>query len=383
MRISFIGIKQIPGKFASAEAHVTELATRLVRAGHQVSVYTRAEAPEGNGLYNGIKIKTMASWGRSFMAQMWQMKLATLHAAVFGRTQVFHFQGSLAAWLTALAKFLRPQSVVVVTLHSLEQHEAKSAVKRWFYLMGQKLAVRFADEIITPNKIVANHFALSYKRYLQYLPNGVNLRRVATDDVVLDPLKLRSFNYALANTTGLSAYELKILIQAWQLAQTPVQQNRQLKLALVGDLELSDEEAREIEALVAVDDSIVFTGFQTGEVLTALLAGSLYVIEMPRQETWPATALTAMSYGKAVILPDAIENLALINEYGLKYRVGQVADLAARIDDLNQDVMQTAALGHQARTFVENEYSWDETALNTLELYEKHQALRDGVLAIR
>ncbi|MFH1233014.1 MAG: glycosyltransferase, partial [Patescibacteria group bacterium] len=43
MRIYFIGQKGMPAKFGGVETHVEKLATCLVKAGHQVYVYTRAD----------------------------------------------------------------------------------------------------------------------------------------------------------------------------------------------------------------------------------------------------------------------------------------------------------------------------------------------------
>ena len=41
MKIAMIGQKGAPSKFGGIETHVTELATRLVRSGNDVTVYSR------------------------------------------------------------------------------------------------------------------------------------------------------------------------------------------------------------------------------------------------------------------------------------------------------------------------------------------------------
>ena len=57
MKIYFIGQKGIPAKSGGVEKHVEELATRLVRAGHEVFAYTRAGYTNKNlKKYQGVNL---------------------------------------------------------------------------------------------------------------------------------------------------------------------------------------------------------------------------------------------------------------------------------------------------------------------------------------
>ena len=57
MKIAMIGQKGVPSHFGGIETHVTELATRLVREGHEVFAYARPwYSKEKSDRFNGIKI---------------------------------------------------------------------------------------------------------------------------------------------------------------------------------------------------------------------------------------------------------------------------------------------------------------------------------------
>ena len=62
MLIAMIGQKGVPGKAGGVETHVTELSTRLVRAGHTVVAYARTwYAPRGADRFNGIRVVRLPS----------------------------------------------------------------------------------------------------------------------------------------------------------------------------------------------------------------------------------------------------------------------------------------------------------------------------------
>ncbi|MCX6743875.1 MAG: glycosyltransferase [Candidatus Parcubacteria bacterium] len=57
MKIYFIGQKGIPAIYGGVESHVQELATRLVKEGHEVFVYVRNHyTPRDLNEYKGVKL---------------------------------------------------------------------------------------------------------------------------------------------------------------------------------------------------------------------------------------------------------------------------------------------------------------------------------------
>ena len=62
MKIAFIGQKGIPAKWGGVESYVEELSTRLVKKGHNVTVYVRSWYTEKTiSEFNGVTIKHVNS----------------------------------------------------------------------------------------------------------------------------------------------------------------------------------------------------------------------------------------------------------------------------------------------------------------------------------
>ncbi len=380
-----IGQKGVPAKFGGVETHVEELATRLVREGHEVTAYARPwYAKEKADRYNGIQIKRLVSIKTKHLDAISHTLFATLHACLFGRPDVIHFHAvgpSLMAWIP---RILRPQAVVVTTFHCIDRHHAKwGFLARWALKTGEFACLKFADATIAVSKTLTNYISLQYHKQANYVANGITPRRVAIDNVVLAPFSLKSGDYISMVSRLVRHKSQHVLIAAWKRAkELEPKLFKDKKLAIVGGSAFTDDYVKELHELAAGDNSIVFTGYQTGEVLQALFAGSQFMVHPSTSEGLPIAVLEAMSYGKCVVGSDIPENYEVIEEHGISFETGNVEDLAQKIIERFQDPMGTAAIGHTARVFVESEYNWDDIAVETIELYEKHVALREGVYAV-
>jgi glycosyltransferase involved in cell wall biosynthesis len=255
---------------------------------------------------------------------------------------------------------------------------ARTALK-----MGELASIKFADATIAVSKTLTNYIALQYHKQAHYIANGITPRRVATDDVVLTPFGLRSGDYVAMVSRLVQHKSPHTLIDAWKMAKEmrpDLLKNK--KLAIVGGSAFTDSYVKQLHQQAEGDASIVFTGYQTGEVLQALFAGAQFIAHPSTSEGLPIAILEAMSYGKCVVASDIPENYEIVEEHGVSFETENIEDLAEKLIERFEDPMGTAAIGHTARVFVEDEYNWDDIAVETLELYEKHLALREGVYAI-
>jgi glycosyltransferase involved in cell wall biosynthesis len=386
MHIVMIGQKGVPSKFGGIETHVTELSTRLVRAGHKVTAYTRPwYTKDRSDKFNGIHIQSLPSIKTKHLDAISHTFISTMHACFIARPDVIHFHGvgpSLLAWIP---RILRPQATVISTFHCIDsQHEKWGIIARTMLRLGEKASVKFAHGTIGVSKTLVNYAALRFGNRISYIPNGISPRRVTTNDVVLKPFSLRSGNYIAMVSRLVKHKGAHTLIDAWKKAR---QQHpgllKDTKLAIIGGSAFTDDYVKRLHAMALGDDSIVFTGYQTGEVLQALFAGAKFIAHPSVSEGLPIAILEAMSYGKAVIASDIAENMEVIAEHGVPFAAGNVEELSEKIVELAQDPMQAASIGHVAREFVEQDYHWDDITLETINLYNKQLALRSGILATR
>lgn len=384
MHIAMLGQKGVPGRFGGVETHVTELSTRLVRAGHTVTAYSRTwYAQEGGSRYNGIRIIRLPSIRTKHLDAISHTLFAVLHAVTFVRPDVYHFHGvgpSLLAWIP---RILAPRATVVSTFHCVDRnHEKWGRIARLALKLGEWASVNFANETIAVSKIIAGYTRDAYGKLSTYIPNGITPRRVSTDPLLLEPFGLQPFGYVAMVSRLVKHKGAHTLIAAWQRArEMRPELFRGLKLAIVGGSAFTDEYVKSLHVMAAGDNSIVFTGYQSGDTLEALFAGARFVVHPSTSEGLPIAILEAMSYGKAVLAADIPENMEVIAEHGVPFKAGDIEDLAQQIVDLLKDPMYAASIGHVARGYVEDMYHWDDIANETVEVYRGPVVIDEGALA--
>lgn len=372
MKIVMLGQNGIPNKFGGVETHVTELATRLVRAGHTVTAYARFwYTPKDVSTFNGIRVVRLPSIHTKRLDTITHTFLAILHAMLFVRPDVYHFHGVGPSLLVWVPRVFAPRAKVIATFHSIDRwHEKWDAFGRFMLKLGERSALTFAHQTIAVSQSIADYALSEYAREAVYVPNGVTPRRVATDPILLEPFGLEPFGYVLLVSRFVPHKSVHTLIDAWKIAKSQEPKLlRSLKLALVGGSAFTDKYVAKLKTLAAGDPSIVMTGYQAGETLEAMFAGARFVVHPSTSEGLPITVLEAMSYGKAVIASDIPENEEIIGQHGVMFKVNDASDLAAKIIELVKDPMQAAGLGHVARTFVEDEFNWDDIAQDVLVVY--------------
>lgn len=250
--------------------------------------------------------------------------------------------------------------------------------------LGERACLVFADECIAVSRTLASYAYESYGTRAAYIPNGITPRRVATDPNLLAPFGLQPFGYVAMVARLVPHKGVHTLIAAWQRARKAVPAAmRGLSLAIVGGSAFTDAYVKQLKYQALGDPSIIFTGYQTGETLEALFAGARFTVNPSTSEGLPIAVLEAMSYGKAVIASDIPAHMEVLAGNGVAFQTGSEEDLAEKLAALAADCTEAAALGHTARTFVEEHYHWDDIAEKTIALYRRHEVAAQTVRAHR
>lgn len=384
MLIAMLGQKGVPGKVGGVETHVSELSTRLVRAGHTVVAYARTwYTPRGGDRFNGIRVIRLPSLHTKHFDAISHTFFAALHACTFVRPDVYHFHGVGPALLSWIPRILAPRAQVVVTFHCIDrQHEKWGRIARFMLWLGERAAVTFPDETIVVSKVLANYTKQVFGRTSTYIPNGITPVRTSTDPLLLAPFGLEPFRFVAVVSRLVPHKGQHTLIEAWQKAKAiKPEAFRNMKLAIVGGSAFTDAYVSKLHAKAAGDDSIVFTGTQTGDALEALFSGAQFIVHPSVSEGLPIAILEAMSYGKAVLAADIPENMEAIAEHGVPFTAGDIDDLAEKLTKLTEDPMRAASIGHLARTYVEDMYHWDDIAAKTVSVYCGSMPFGDSLIA--
>ena len=170
LNICMLGHKRIPSREGGIEIVVEELATRMAAAGHQVTCLNRAgkhvSGKEFDAAalteYKGVRIRKVLTLDKKGLAAMTASVTGALVAA-FGRYDVVHFHAEGPCATLWLPKLFGKRCVA--TVHGLDHQRAKwGKFARTYIMLGEKCAVKFADEIIVLSRGVQQYFTDTYGR---------------------------------------------------------------------------------------------------------------------------------------------------------------------------------------------------------------------------
>lgn len=178
LNIAMLGHKRIPSREGGIEIVVEELATRMVTLGHKVTCYNRSghhvSGKDFDGgkrkAYKGVRLKSVLTLDKKGLAAMTASVSGAICAA-FGKYDVVHFHAEGPCAMLWLPKLFGKRCVA--TVHGLDHQRAKwGKLASTYIMMGEKCAVKFADEIIVLSKGVQDYFKETYGRETKFIPNA-------------------------------------------------------------------------------------------------------------------------------------------------------------------------------------------------------------------
>lgn len=371
MRIAMIGHKRIPSREGGVEIVVEELAKRMVAQGHEVYAYNRkghhVSGKENDvkeqKLYEGIHIITTPTFEKKSLNAFVYSVLATFHA-VFQKYDVIHFHASGSCAMLWLPKLLGIHTVA--TIHGLDSQRAKWGGFASKYLQfGEKMAAKYADELIVLSEGNRKYFKDMYGRNATLIPNGIDKQEKREANLITERYGLTKDSYVLFLARIVPEKGLHYLIEAFKNIDT----NK--KLCIVGGTSHSDEYVEQIVKMAEDDSRIMFLGFQQGEALEELFSNAYTYVLPSDVEGMPISLLEAMSYGNCCLVSSINETAAVVEDKGVIFKKSNVKDLQEKLEMLlhNEDVVNSYK--NEASAYITKKYSWDDVVQKTVQLYEK------------
>ena len=364
-----LGHKRIPSREGGVEIVVEELATRMVERGNEVTCLNRAghhvsgkEFDEKNKKeYKGIRLKTVPTLDKKGLAAMTASVTGGVCAA-FGKYDVVHFHAEGPCAMLWLPKLFGKRCVA--TIHGLDHQRAKwGKLASTYIMMGEKCAVKHADEIIVLSKGVQDYFREKYGRETRFIPNGVNRPVIREANIIKYKFGLEKDDYILYLGRLVPEKGLRYLVEAFKNVNTSK------KLVIAGGSSDTDEFANEIKAMAKGDDRIIFTGFVQGEELDELYSNA-YVYTLPSDlEGMPLSLLEAMSYGNCCLVSDIDECASVVEDKALIFEKSNVEQLKERLQEACDKPEMVDGYKKEAADFIYEKYSWDDAVEKTMELY--------------
>lgn len=372
LNIAMLGHKRIPSREGGIEVVLEELSTRMVALGHRVICYNRNghhvsgkefDRKQQNS-YKGVRLKTVPTIERKGLAAVTSSFFASLFAA-FGKYDVVHIHAEGPAAFCWLPKLFGKR--VVVTVHGIDwqREKWKSGFGSKYIHMGERMAVKHADEIIVLSKGVQEYFSSTYGRKTVFIPNGVSRPEIVPAQEITIRWNLEKDSYLLFLGRIVPEKGEHYLIEAFKKLTTDK------KLVIAGGASDSAEYMDKLKSMAAGDDRIIFTGFVQGRVFQELYSNA-YIYALPSDlEGMPLSLLEAMSYGNCCVVSDIDECTEVVENKAIIFKKSNVEDLGEKLQMICDYPNEVNKLRAWAADFICGKYNWDDVVDRTLRLYRR------------
>lgn len=373
LRIAMIGHKRIPSREGGVEIVVEELAVRMAALGHRVDAYNRyghhvsgkkydqEYGWKGRKFYKGVRVYIIPTFRRSSLNAIVYSFFATIRA-LFGRYDVLHYHAEGPCAMLWLPKLFRRR--IVVTIHGLDWQRAKwGNFASYVIKFGEKMAAKYADEVIVLSENVQKYFADTYHRKVSFIPNGISRPEQRDAQLITEKYGLTKDSYLLSLGRIVPEKGLHYLIEAFSKIDTDK------KLVIAGGNSHAVEYMDRIHRMAARDERVIMTDFVQGQLLEELYSNA-YAFVLPSDvEGMALTLLEAMSYDDCCLVSDICENTEVVEDKAFVFRKGDTKDLRKKLEYMLDHPEVVQEYRAQSADFICGKYNWDEVVDETIRLY--------------
>lgn len=383
MKIAMIGQKGIPAIHGGVERHVHDLSLKLAKKGHDVVVFSRKWYTGKNEDFelNSVKIVHTPSIYTKHLDAISHTFFSTIEAMKKkNNIDVIHYHGVGPSLLAFLPRIFSPKIKVISTFHSIDRYHKKwNFFAKWILKLGERAACKFPHKTITVSRSLENYSTNEYDVKTIYIPNGVNsVEELENYEEILKVNDLKKFNlekdkYLVMISRLVPHKGAHNLIQAFVNLKNKYPENKkiqELKLAIVGGSAFTDKYVRDLHILASAQNDIIFTDFQSGNVLEELYAGAIALVNPSLSEGLPITVLQAMSHKKPVLVTNIAEHLELIKNPKYIFNENDVRDLEEKLYNfLSEEKENWENEGKQNLEVIHKNYTWDNIVPQIIKVY--------------
>ncbi|PIZ96004.1 MAG: glycosyl transferase family 1 [Candidatus Magasanikbacteria bacterium CG_4_10_14_0_2_um_filter_33_14] len=375
MKIAMIGQKGIPAIYGGVEKHVHDLALRLAK-NHDIYVYSRkwyTKIKENS--YQGVNIVHTPTIHTKHLDAISHTFTSTIHA-LFQGYDIIHYHGVGPSLLSWIPRIFAPKTKVVNTFHSIDRYHQKwNFFAKFMLRLGEKAACTFAHETIAVSESIKQYCQNEYNIAPTYIPNGVNKieKKIGQDN--LKQFNLEKNKYFVFVSRLVPHKGAHLLIEAFQNLKKNNPKNNKiqnLKLAIVGGSAYTDDYIKQLHEQAKNNNDIIFTDFQSGDILDELYANSLALVHPSLNEGLPITVLQAMSYQIPVLVSTIPEHLEIIRDPQALFIENNINEMEKCIKNfLARDTKEHEKMAKDNIAIIDKQYTWDVIVPRIEQLYKR------------
>jgi len=348
LNVAIMGIRGIPASYGGFETFAEELGARLVKRGHKVTVYGRANIIDYRGdYYRGVRLKILPTIRQKYFDTVFHTFLCVFHT-VFERYDVILICNAANSVFSFLPRIFG--SKVVVNVDGIERRRKKwGAVGKAWYFLGELFSVLFPNRIVTDARIIQRYYEDRYSKKSVFIPYGVTAEKVLSQDI-LAKFGVRPNEYFLYVSRLEPENNAHVVIEAFEKVATDK------KLVIVGDAPYAKEYIQSLKQ--TKDKRIIFTGYVFGKGYREFQTHSYCYIHATEVGGTHPALVEAMGYGNCVIANGTSENIEVLGRSGLFYGKNDAEDLSTKLQYVVDNPYLVSEQGEQAQMRAKRDYAW-------------------------
>ncbi|HDQ15910.1 MAG TPA: DUF1972 domain-containing protein [Bacteroidetes bacterium] len=353
MKIAIMGIRGIPANYGGFETFAEEIAPRLVRYGHEVTVYGRSNNINYNSnYYKGVKIKILPTIRHKYFDTVAHTFLCALHS-LFNRYDailICNSANSAFSWIPRLKG-----QKVVLNVDGLEWKRKKwNILGQWFYKISEYLATIFPNHIVSDAVEIQKYYLDKFKKKSTYIAYGAPTERVLTQEV-LHKFDLKPRQYILYVSRLEPENNAHLVVKAFEKVRTD------MKLVVVGDAPYNKEYIKKLKS--TTDPRIVFTGYVFGKGYREFQSNAYIYIQATEVGGTHPALLEGMGFGNCVLANDVVEHREVLGGAGIYFQSNpDNEELRQKIQFLCDNVVEVEKYRALAQRRVKEKYTWEKVS---------------------
>jgi len=352
MKIGVLGTRGIPASYSGFETCVEQLGQRLVKRGHQVTVYCRSHHITYEGTaYKGMRLVKLPTIANKYLDTIVHSFLSSLHALKqhYDIALYFIVGNSPVTWIPRLAG-----TKTVLNVDGLDwQREKWPPLAKKYIRFAEYLATKLPNVYVTDSCVVQSYYRDRFGGAPPYIPYGSEVETVPPGET-LRRFGLEPRRYVLFVGRLVPENCAHHLVEAFQGLDTD------LKCVIVGDAPYAEDYIVSLKASAQGDPRIVFTGYVFGQGYHELGSNAYVFVETSAVGGTHPALVEAMAFGNCVVVNDTPQNLEVIGEAGFHYAGNKGgASLREVLQRLLNDPEVVLAYRQKARRRAAECYSWE------------------------
>lgn len=351
MKIAIIGSRGYPYVYSGYETFVSELSTRLVGKGHQVTVYChKGLFNERPRVVNGVNLVYLPAMETKSISQLSHSFLSTFHVLFKSVNIVLYVNPANGpfGFLTTLAG-----KKTAINVDGLEwlRPKWKGIGGKYFYIAAH-LATKLFDEVVTDSERMSDIYLEEFHAPSTVIEYGANLE-YSTTSQLLRPWGLECGGYYLIVGRLVPDNNADIIIRGFMKTAS------KKKLVVVGDVPYADSYAVNIKK--SADARLVFTGYVNDQnVLRELYSNCFAYFHGHEYGGTNPTLLKALANGCCILALDTVFSREVLSDgkYGLFFQksADSVTGIIEEIETGNINIIQ---LKDRTRGRILERYTWE------------------------